>query len=87
MAQHLAQVPDSVIGFVHQNEGIGIRDHTCGSGAIVVKFIHVGIIAAREAPALGACLTNARPSIVPTHRQTRRLLTGVDNQPSSRLRQ
>ena len=51
MAQHLAQVPHSVIGFVHQNEGIGIRDQTCGSGAIVVKFIHVGMIAAREASA------------------------------------
>src|SRR6266404_4533074 len=60
MAQHLAQVPDSVIGFVDQNERIGIRGHTCGSRAIVVKFIHVGMIAACEAPALGACLTNGR---------------------------
>jgi hypothetical protein len=40
-----------VIGFVDQNEGIGIRDHTCGSGAIVVKFIHAGMIAACEASA------------------------------------
>src|ERR1700692_4326294 len=46
VAQHLAQVPDSLVGFIHQNQRIPVCGKTCRSGAVVVKLIHRRIIAA-----------------------------------------